>query len=62
MEKNKALGRDGFPAEFYQMFWNVIKVDLMRMFEDFQNGELPLFHLDFGTIIILPKKENAIQI
>ena len=32
------------------------------MFRDFQKGELPLFHLNFGTIILLPKKENATQI
>jgi hypothetical protein len=32
------------------------------MFEDFHKGDLPLFHLNFGTIILLPKKENAIQI
>jgi mannosylglycoprotein endo-beta-mannosidase len=59
MENNKAPGPDGFPAEFYQTLWNVIKVDLMRMFEDFQNGELPLFRLNFGTIILLPKKRKC---
>jgi hypothetical protein len=62
MEKNKAPSPDGFPAEFYQIFWDVIKVDLMAMFFAFQRNELPLFHLNFGTIILLPKKENAIQI
>jgi hypothetical protein len=31
MEKNKAPGPDGFPAEFYQSFWEVIKKDLMAM-------------------------------
>jgi hypothetical protein len=62
MEKNKAPGPDGFPAEFYQFFWEVIKGDLMALFTSFQSGELPLFHLNFGTIILLPKKENAIQI
>jgi hypothetical protein len=62
MEKNKASGPDGFPAEFYQKFWDVIKTDLMAMFAAFQEGDLPLFHLNFGTIILLPKKENAIQI
>jgi hypothetical protein len=62
MEKNKAPGPDGFPAEFYQKIWDTIKMDLMAMFVAFQRGELPLFHLNFGTIILLPKKENAIQI
>jgi hypothetical protein len=62
MEKNKAPSPDGFPAEFYQSFWEVIKKDLMAMFIAFQNGELPLFHLNFRTIILLPKKENATQI
>ena len=62
MEKNKAPGPDGFPAEFYQFFWGIIKGDLMGLFRDFQRGDLPLFHLNFGTIIFLPKKENEVQI
>jgi hypothetical protein len=62
MKKTKAPGPDGFPAEFYQQFWEVIKSDLMAMFARFQNGDLPLFHLNFGTIILLSKKENATQI
>jgi hypothetical protein len=62
MEKNKAPGPDGFPAEFYQKFWGILKDDLMLMFKKFHSGELPLFHLNFGTIILLPKKENAVQI
>ena len=55
MEHNKAPGPDGFPAEFYQVFWNVIKYDLLELFNDFHNGTLPLFSLNFGTIILLPK-------
>jgi hypothetical protein len=34
----------------------------MAMFAAFHKGELPLFHLNFGTIIFLPKEDNAIQI
>jgi hypothetical protein len=34
----------------------------MNMFENFQQEELQLFHLNFDTIILLPTKENAIQI
>jgi len=59
MEHNKAPGPDGFPSEFYQVFWNLIKDDLMALFDDFYQGTLPLSRLNFGNIILLPKKENA---
>jgi hypothetical protein len=36
MKPNKALGPDGFPAEFYQKFWNILKSDLMAMFAELQ--------------------------
>jgi hypothetical protein len=61
-KKNKAPGPDGFPAEFYQTFWGAIKSGLMKMFAAYHKGELPMFNLNFGTIILLPKKENATQI
>lgn len=62
MEHNKAPGPDGFPAKFYQAFWGLIKDDLMALFEDFHNGTLPLYSLNFGTIILLPKCKEAIRI
>jgi hypothetical protein len=62
MELNKSPGPNGFPAEFFQKIWAIIKGDLMEMFSSFHKGELPLFRLNFGTIILLPKKENAVQI
>jgi hypothetical protein len=34
----------------------------MSLFSSFYKGELPLFHLNFGIIILLPKKENVIRI
>ena len=43
MEHNKAPGPDGFPAEFYQNFWEIIKSDLMEMFAALQAGQLDLF-------------------
>jgi hypothetical protein len=58
MEHNKSR----FPVEFYQHFWEVIKTDLMALFECFQKGGLPLYKLNFGVITILPKKGNATQI
>jgi hypothetical protein len=35
MEHNKAPGPNGFPAEFYQFFWEVVKPDLMSLFYEF---------------------------
>jgi len=32
LEHNKASGPDGFPTEFYQVFWSLIKDDLMALF------------------------------
>ena len=62
MEHNKASGPDGFPVEFYQKFWEIIKGDLMALFAQLQIGELPLFKLNFGVITLLPTKEDASQI
>jgi hypothetical protein len=62
MKKNKALGPNGFPSEFYQVFWDAIKDDMMAMFFQLQAGDLPLFILNFGIITLLPKKEDASRI
>jgi len=62
MKHNKASGPDGFPAEFYQIFWSLIKDDLMAMFREFHVGKLPLFNLNFGTITLIPKQKEVKQI
>ena len=62
MNHNTAPGPDGFPPEFYQVFWNIIKDDLMALFTYFHKGELPLHNLNFGTIILIPKSKEAKQI
>jgi hypothetical protein len=62
MEHNKAPGPDGFPAEFYQTFWDTIRVDLMDLFSSHHAGQLELFRLNFGEIILLPKVNEAERI
>jgi hypothetical protein len=62
MKHNKARGPDGFLAEFYQMFWSLMKDDLMAMFQDFHTGNLPLFCLNFGKITLLPKEKEVKRI
>jgi hypothetical protein len=34
MKHNKAPGPYGFPTKFYQVFWSLIKDDLMAMFDE----------------------------
>ena len=62
MEHNKAPGPDGFPAEFYQHFWEVIKSDLLGLFGRLHSGNPDLFRLNFGEIILLPKVNEAERI
>jgi hypothetical protein len=62
MEHNKAPGRDGFLAEFYQTFWETIKRDLLDLFSCLHAGQLKLFRLNFGEIILLPKVNEAERI
>jgi hypothetical protein len=62
MEHNKAPGPDGFPAEFYQSFWDIIEADLLHMFNVLHAGQLELFHLNFGEVILLPKVNEAERI
>jgi hypothetical protein len=62
MEHNKVPGPNGFPAEFYQKFWDVIKGDLLQMFHELHTGTLLLFSLNFGVITLIPKVHEANQI
>jgi hypothetical protein len=59
IEHNKALGPDGFPTEFYQASWDIIKDDLVAMFVEFHKGNLPLYSLNSSTIILLLKCREA---
>jgi hypothetical protein len=62
MEHNKVSGLNGFPAEFYHVFREVVKGDLMALFHEFHQGSLPLYSLNFGTIILLTNCAEAVRI
>jgi hypothetical protein len=62
MEHNKAPGPDGFPVEFYQVFREVKKDDLLALFSEFHREELNLFSLNFGIITLIPKVLDATKI
>jgi hypothetical protein len=62
VEHNKAPGPDGFPMEFYQSFWDTIKSDLLEMFSILHAGQLELFRINFGEVILVPKVNEAERI
>ena len=61
MEHNKGPGPDGSPAEFYQNFWDIIKADLLELFNCHVN-RLDLSKLNFGEIVLFPKIKEAKRI
>ena len=50
---------DGLTFLFYQKFWDLIKHDIVRMFQDFHKGELSLRRLNFAMLTLIPKVDNA---
>lgn len=57
MEKNKAPGPDGFPLEFYQKFWHIIRFSIKRMFDELVLEKLDVSRLNFGIITLVPKHQ-----
>ena len=54
MAKAKAPGTDGFPAEFYLSFWNVLGADLVDVFNaSLDSGKLPLSQREALISLIL---------
>jgi hypothetical protein len=59
MKHNSAPGPDGFPAEFFQNFWDLIQMDIFHLFKDFYDGNLKIERLNYGMVTLLPKVDNA---
>lgn len=47
-------GPDGFPVEFYQDLWEIIKQDLKELFDKFHIVELDVERLNQGIIALIP--------
>ena len=44
---------------FYHKFWDLIKADLVDMFNDFHRGNLDLKRLNFAMISLIPKVDRS---
>jgi hypothetical protein len=54
-----APGPDGLSFLFYQKLWDIVKDDLLKLVKGFQDSELDLFRLNFATLTLIPKVEDA---
>lgn len=57
MDKDKSLGLDGFSMHFYQVCWDIIKDDLMKVFVEFYDGGVISKGMNATFIVLVPKKE-----
>ena len=58
MKQNKTTGYDGFPTEFYIVFWPDISDMLFNSYKyAFDNGIMSMSHRN-GVITLLPKKDK----
>ena len=48
-----------FTAEFYQHFWDVTGVDLLKLSKDFYHGNLDIGRFNYGVLSMLPKYVGA---
>lgn len=59
MKHNKAPGPDNIPIEFFQYCWDIVKKDVMLLFEWFYENKLDVERLNYGIITLLPKVVGA---
>ncbi|XP_039129083.1 uncharacterized protein LOC120265272 [Dioscorea cayenensis subsp. rotundata] len=52
---DKAPGPDGFPMMFCKTFWEIVKVEVMNLCEDFFSGKANLECINWASIALIPK-------
>nr|BAC82626.1 pol-like protein [Ciona intestinalis] len=58
MQNNKSPGLDGFPAEFYKVFWKEINSTLVNAFNHaFEKGAFS-GQMNWGVVTLIPKPEK----
>ncbi|KAJ9685197.1 hypothetical protein PVL29_017290 [Vitis rotundifolia] len=62
LNKEKALGPDGFTIAVYQECWDVIKEDLMRVFLEFHTNGIINQSTNATFIAMVPKKSQTLKI
>jgi hypothetical protein len=62
MNRNSALGSDGFGPAFYRAAWATIKVQVMNFMTAFYRGEAQLERINRSHMVLIPKKPGAVDV
>jgi len=62
LNRDKAPGPDGFTLAFYQDCWEVIKTDLMGVFQDFHTHSKFVKSINATFLALIPKKFGAMDL
>jgi hypothetical protein len=62
LNRNKAPGPDGFTLAFFQDCWEVIKTDLMGVFQDFHTHGKFVKSINATFLALIPKKFGAMDL
>ena len=62
LDRDKALGPDGFTIAVFQECWDVIKEDLVRVFAEFHRSGIINQNTNASFIVLIPKKSLSKRI
>ncbi|KAE8815348.1 Signal recognition particle 54 kDa protein, chloroplastic [Hordeum vulgare] len=62
MNPASSPGPDGLQVKFFQTVWDVIKPEVMDLFDEFYVGSIDLSRLIFGNISLIPNAVGAFDI
>jgi Reverse transcriptase (RNA-dependent DNA polymerase) len=60
--KDKVVGPDGFPIEFFQQYWDIIWEELYRAVTTFYHNKLDLWRVNQAYITLIPKRTRVTTI
>jgi hypothetical protein len=59
MNSSASSGPDGFGPGFYKKFWNTVKPNILRLFDQFFSGQINLDGLNRAFMVLIPKNDDA---
>ena len=59
---NKAAGPDKIPIEFFQSCWEIVRLDIIQLYDEFYNHKVDVSRMNYGIITLLPKVKDASKI